>query len=189
MSLEILLEQTETNTTKIGRPQRLPWLRSKTNYSIWGLWIGPYSCPPKGGAGAEVEVGMLKGGGIPFIENEKVCWFFGFLVSWFFCFLVSWFQSCLVYWFIGLLVFWFLCVLLFGFLGLLVSKLKFPKFSKFYKLENSLNVLGGKYWSHITWFQFYLFRRYWSHPQEFQDFIKRAVGNFRRPSFPQFSKC
>ena len=38
-------------------------------------------CPPRGGAGAGVGVGMLRGRGIPFIENKKVFGFLGFSVS------------------------------------------------------------------------------------------------------------
>ena len=51
-------------------------------------------------SGAGVEVGMLRGVGIPYskIENLDVL-FFCFLVSWFQRFLVSWFPSFVVSWF------------------------------------------------------------------------------------------
>ena len=57
---------------------------------------------PKRGAGAGLGVGMLRGRGIPFIENK-----IEFKVSWFLACLAFWFQSFLVSKFIGFLVSWF----------------------------------------------------------------------------------
>ena len=92
-----------------------------------------------GWLGAEVGVGMLRGEGIPSIE-EQVSWLFGCLVSWFLSFLVSKFLGFKVS-----LVSWFHSFLVSCFLGFLVY------FKKIF------NVLLADIWYHLTTFPFHVF--------------------------------
>ena len=71
----------------------------------WGGWGGdsgevattrvpPRSfASPKRGAGARLEIGMLRGRGVTLNENKKTALIIGFLVSWLLGVLVSWFRS------------------------------------------------------------------------------------------------
>ena len=61
--------------------------------------------------GAGVGVGMMRGRGLPFIENKKICLLIGFLASWFVGLLGSWFLGAQFLLCVGFSCVWFLGLL------------------------------------------------------------------------------
>ena len=143
---------------------------------------------------AVVGVGMLRGVGIPLLENKGrqrllASWFLGFLgflVSWFGSFLASWFQRLLVSWFLGFLVSWLLGFLVSWFRGFLISWFENCLISKF--IGTNFSWLRSFNYPTLPKFHFMFSGRYWSPIHDFQEVIRRIVF-FRRPSFTKKQNC
>ena len=89
---------------------------------------------------------MLRGRGMPLLENKQVVCSLGFLgFSVLGCrgFLVSWFLGSLVSWLLGVKASWLLGLSVSRFLGFLVSKFLGFEVSKVSKMQKFFNAFGN----------------------------------------------
>ena len=145
-------------------------------------------------------------GGIPALENKKVVWFPGFLVSkflGFLSFLFSLFLGFLVSWLLGSLVPWFLRFLVSWFQSFKIIYLMFcwkilipyypipihvfwKMWTPYYQIAIAYFWLISLIYSRFSK-HFKFFGRYWSHIPDFQIILRRIFMIVRCLSFPTIS--